>query len=71
MWKIPLMPTTTYFTDQMLTKSSAAEVREQIQSNVVPAATADPASPATGQIYFNSTTGKFRGWNGTAWVDLN
>ena len=32
--------------------------------------TADPASPTAGTMYFNSTSGKFRGYNGTAWVDL-
>jgi len=29
----------------------------------------DPAN-VTGSIYFNTTTSKFRGYNGTAWVDL-
>lgn len=40
-------------------------------SFVVPVATSDPASPATGQIYFNSVSGKFRGYNGATWVDFN
>jgi hypothetical protein len=31
----------------------------------------DPTSPAAGQIYYNSATGKFRGYNGTAWQDFN
>jgi intein-encoded DNA endonuclease-like protein len=30
---------------------------------------ADPSGVA-GEIYFNTTTNKFRGYNGTAWVDL-
>ena len=32
---------------------------------------ADPASPDPGELYFNSTTGKFRGHTGAAWVDLH
>ena len=32
---------------------------------------ADPTTGlAAGQMYFNTTTNKFRGYNGTAWVDL-
>ena len=31
---------------------------------------ADPSGPKEGQIYFNTTTSKFRGYNGSAWVDL-
>jgi hypothetical protein len=30
----------------------------------------DPTTATTGEMYFNSTTNKFRGYNGTAWVDL-
>ena len=38
----------------------------------VGAHTANPSSPAEGDIYFNSTGGvkEFRGYDGTAWVDL-
>lgn len=31
---------------------------------------ADPSSPATGYFYFNTTSNKFRFWNGTVWKDL-
>jgi hypothetical protein len=31
---------------------------------------ADPTGVTAGSIYFNTTTNKFRGYNGTAWVDL-
>lgn len=27
-----------------------------------------PASPSTGDIIFNTTTGKVQSWNGSAWV---
>jgi len=30
-----------------------------------------PTSPFEGQTYFNSTSKKFFGWNGTEWVDLS
>lgn len=65
------MTNPSYYIDGLLRQASAQQARDYLQSNVVPNLTADPAGPVTGQIYFNSTTGKFRGWNGTAWVDLN
>lgn len=37
----------------------------------LPVKAADPASPSAGDMYFNSGTGKFRGYTGGAWVDLN
>lgn len=37
---------------------------------VVDNQTADPTGAPAGSIYFNTTTNKFRGYNGTAWVDL-
>lgn len=33
--------------------------------------TTEPASPVVGQPFFNTTTGKYRVYNGTAWVDVN
>lgn len=30
-----------------------------------------PASPVSGQIYYNTTDNRFYGWNGTAWIDLS
>lgn len=32
---------------------------------------AEPGSPTAGQIIFDSTTSKFKGWDGTAWVDFH
>lgn len=32
---------------------------------------ADPAGPEAGELYFNSTTSKFRGHTGSGWVDLH
>lgn len=39
----------------------------------IPARTSDPSSPVGGDSYYNSTTGKFRGYNAVAaaWQDLN
>lgn len=66
------MPTTTYFTDQLLGKSSAEEVRQQLQTNIVPASVDPPANPVAGQIYLDTTPpARFYGWNGTSWVALN
>ena len=30
-----------------------------------------PTNPVTGQIYYNSSTNKYLGWNGTTWIDLS
>jgi len=30
-----------------------------------------PTSPQPGQVYFDTATNKFMGWNGTAWIDLS
>ena len=30
----------------------------------------NPASPATGTLFFNTTSGTLVGWNGTSWVTL-
>jgi hypothetical protein len=32
---------------------------------------AEPANPTAGQIIFDSTTNKFKGWDGSAWVDFH
>jgi len=40
-----------------------------VSSNANP--TSNIASPQTGAIVFNTTTNKFQGYNGTAWVDLS
>ena len=36
----------------------------------IPRNASDVMAPQTGTIYFNTSTNKFRGYNGTAWVDL-
>ena len=37
---------------------------------IVGSGASNPASPATGTIWFNTTSGTLVGWNGTAWVTL-
>ena len=38
--------------------------------NGVPVVASDPSSPFLGQIYFNSTSNQFIGWNGSSWAIL-
>ncbi len=33
--------------------------------------TSDPSSPVEGTVYYNSSTKKWRGYNGTTWTDFN
>lgn len=44
----------------------------ETESFVVPNGTTSnrPTSPAQGQLYFNTSTNMFEGFNGTAWVQL-
>ena len=44
----------------------------ETQSFIVPNGTTSnrPTSPAQGQLYFNTSTNMFEGFNGTAWVQL-
>lgn len=41
------------------------------QHVIVGSGTTRPASPATGTIWFNTSTGVLEGYNGTAWVTLS
>jgi len=45
------------------TRSSTTEIRSEIR-------TGNPATPNIGRFYYNSTTGKMVGWNGTTWTEL-
>ena len=38
---------------------------------VLVGASSDPSGPTAGAIYYNTSTGKFRGFNGTIWQDFN
>lgn len=69
---------TTYFGDGSGTQvSSSGEITTFGSATVVPfgdtiqldSKGSDPTGVA-GMMYFNTTTNKFRGYNGTAWVDL-
>jgi hypothetical protein len=37
---------------------------------IVGSGTTDPTSPATGTIFFNTTSGQLKGWDGSTWVAL-
>src|SRR5688572_7767287 len=43
--------------------------KNELQNAVVQVLSADPSSPVTGQIYYNSSTGKLRQYNGSTWVE--
>lgn len=53
----------------MLLGSNLNVNKKEIQNAVVQVLAADPASPVQGQIYFNSSSGKLRQYNGSAWVE--
>lgn len=41
--------------------------KNELRNAVVHVLASDPSSPATGQMYFNSVTGKIRTYNGSTW----
>ncbi|OGN04113.1 MAG: hypothetical protein A2831_02270 [Candidatus Yanofskybacteria bacterium RIFCSPHIGHO2_01_FULL_44_17] len=57
--------------DVAINPSGTGTVNIGGDSLVVASKTSEPANPKTGQIYFDATLGKFRGYNGTSWVDLS
>ena len=41
-----------------------------LTSLIIPVASSDPGSPATGQFYYNTFTGSLRVWTGSAWDNI-
>jgi hypothetical protein len=37
---------------------------------IIGSGASNPASPAAGTIWFNTTLGRLVGWNGSVWIDL-
>ena len=44
--------------------------KNELQNGVVQNLASDPSNPKVGQIYFNTTTNKFRCYNGTGWDEM-
>lgn len=45
-------------------------VRNELRNFVIQNLAAAPASPVRGVVYYDNTLETYRGWNGTAWIDL-
>ena len=45
--------------------------QNELQNAAIQNLASAPASPVTGQVYYNTTTNKYMGYNGTSWVDLS
>jgi hypothetical protein len=43
--------------------------KNELRNAAIQVLSADPSSPVTGQVYFNSSTGKLRQYNGSTWVE--
>lgn len=44
--------------------------QNELQNAVIQPLASDPASPLEGQVYFNTTTNKFRVFNGSSWEEM-
>lgn len=45
--------------------------QNELQNATIQNLASAPANPVAGQIYFNTATNKYMGYNGSAWVDLS
>jgi len=45
--------------------------KNEIQNAVIQNLASNPSSPIKGQVYYNTSTNKYMGYNGSAWVDLS
>ena len=45
--------------------------QNELQNATIQNLAAAPSSPVAGQVYFNTATNKYMGYNGSAWVDLS
>lgn len=45
--------------------------KNELQNAVIQNLAVAPSSPKVGQVYFNTTTDAYMGWDGTAWVKLS
>jgi len=53
-------------TGQILIATTSADPTFQTYVSRFDAVSADPGSPVTGQVWFNTTSGLFKGYNGSA-----
>ena len=54
----------------MTIKVNGTTVIDGNRNVIVGSGATRPASPVTGMIWFNTSTGVLEGWNGSAWVTL-
>lgn len=63
------VPKITSATKLVLSASEHVEVNNILK--LIPTTSESVSLPTSGSIIFDSNTGKFRGWNGIAWVDFH
>ena len=44
--------------------------QNEVQNGVIQNLPSDPSNPIKGQVYFNTTTNRFRCYNGTTWDEM-
>lgn len=45
-------------------------LQHQLKNGVLDKLSSAPSSPVSGQVYYNTTSNKFHGYDGTSWIDL-
>lgn len=54
----------------MAYKISTVTVIDDNRNVIVGSGASDPVSPTTGTIWFNTTSGQLKGWDGSTWILL-
>lgn len=65
------METDTYYINGLRRQTSAEYARQYLRTDIMPSSATAPTDPVVGQVYFDTVSVHFFGYNGTNWVQLD